>query len=104
MSNVYSSPGGELFCSRNKHIYLTRTRPSDPLFYLHHANLDRIWWQWQHADLETRLYAISGRSSVDPPFMNVTLDFNLKMNGLAPLVQLREVMDIRNELLCYEYV
>jgi hypothetical protein len=21
--------------------------PSDPLFYLHHAMVDRIWWQWQ---------------------------------------------------------
>lgn len=22
------------------------TSAADPLFYLHHANLDRIWWQW----------------------------------------------------------
>ncbi|KAJ7250586.1 hypothetical protein C8J57DRAFT_1078631, partial [Mycena rebaudengoi] len=24
--------------------------PGDPLFYLHHANLNRIWWMWQQLD------------------------------------------------------
>ncbi|KAJ7597583.1 monooxygenase [Mycena floridula] len=85
MSNVYSSPG-------------------DPIFYLHHANLDRIWWQWQSANLTHRLYAMSGRSSVDPPFKNVTLDFQLKMVGLAPLIAIREVMNIESHPLCYTYV
>ena len=22
------------------------TSPADPVFWLHHANLDRLWWQW----------------------------------------------------------
>jgi len=85
MSNRYSSPG-------------------DPIFYLHHANLDRIWWEWQEQHLARRLIEISGRSSVDPPFVNVTLAFKLKMGILAPLVSIGDVMDIRKELLCYEYI
>lgn len=25
------------------------TAAADPLFYMHHANLDRIWWQWHNS-------------------------------------------------------
>ena len=25
------------------------TAPADPIFWMHHANIDRLWWQWQQA-------------------------------------------------------
>lgn len=25
----------------------TREAPNDPVFWLHHCNIDRLWWQWQ---------------------------------------------------------
>jgi tyrosinase len=25
------------------------TAAADPLFWMHHANIDRIWWQWQQS-------------------------------------------------------
>ncbi|KAJ7815274.1 hypothetical protein B0H14DRAFT_2848064 [Mycena olivaceomarginata] len=78
--------------------------PGDPVFYLHHANLDRIWWLWQQQDRKNRLFAISGRSNVDPPFVNVTLRFGLKMSNLAPLVPIRAVMDTESWPLCYKYI
>lgn len=34
--------------------------PGDPLFYLHHAYLDKLWWQWQAMDLPLRLQDITG--------------------------------------------
>ncbi|KAK3997446.1 tyrosinase [Cladorrhinum sp. PSN332] len=34
--------------------------PADPIFHLHHANLDRLWWSWQKLDLTNRLVDISG--------------------------------------------
>ncbi|KAF8954699.1 hypothetical protein BDZ97DRAFT_1927844 [Flammula alnicola] len=85
MSNFYSSPG-------------------DPLFYLHHANLDRIWWNWQQM-LPMRLFEISGRSTIVPPFVNVTLDHPLQMDSaLGPTVPIREVVDIHSGPNCYTYV
>jgi len=27
----------------------TSASPSDPVFFLHHANIDRLWYQWQQA-------------------------------------------------------
>ncbi|KAJ7931271.1 tyrosinase [Mycena leptocephala] len=82
----------------------TYSSPGDPVFYLHHANLDRIWWSWQQLDLPKRLFDVSGRSSVDPPFVNITLGFELKMLNLAPLVPIRDVMDPRSEPSCYTYI
>jgi hypothetical protein len=26
---------------------LPGTSPNDPVFFLHHCNVDRLWWQWQ---------------------------------------------------------
>lgn len=40
--------------------------PGDPLFYLHHAFIDKIWWDWQSADLDARLYSIGGPNVKDP--------------------------------------
>lgn len=32
--------------------------PTDPLFFLHHANLDRLWWDWQLVNLSSRLTGV----------------------------------------------
>ncbi|KAF8802803.1 Di-copper centre-containing protein [Phlegmacium glaucopus] len=76
---------------------------ADPIFYLHHANLDRIWWNWQQVDPDRRLYDVSGRSSTTPPYQNITLDFGLDMGSFAPTKPIREVMDIYSEPMCYTY-
>ena len=36
--------------------------PGDPIFYLHHAWLDKIWWDWQRRDLPVRLTAMGGEN------------------------------------------
>ncbi|KAG2011696.1 tyrosinase central domain-containing protein [Coprinopsis cinerea AmutBmut pab1-1] len=78
--------------------------PTDPLFFLHHANVDRIWWEWQRANPVKRLYEISGRAITNPPFTNITLDFPLQFDTLVPRpVPVRDVMDIHSEPLCYTY-
>jgi tyrosinase len=65
---------------------------NDPLFYMHHANLDRIWGIWQDKT-PANLYAIGG------PIYPVgtgetTLETVVDMGEfLAPSVPVRKVMD-----------
>ncbi|RXW13831.1 hypothetical protein EST38_g12026 [Candolleomyces aberdarensis] len=58
----------------------------DPLFYLHHANLDRIWWVWQQADRKNRLTDIWGPTTQNGP-TQVTLDFDMDFPALGPNVK-----------------
>lgn len=87
------------------------TSPADPIFHLHHANLDRLWWSWQKLNPSVRLTDISG-----PLFLmdyenvkggNVTLATALSVGVSAPDVTVGDVMDIAgcgtDGVLCYEY-
>jgi tyrosinase len=38
----------------------TYCSPADPIFYLHHSNIDRTWWSWQTRNLAVREAEISG--------------------------------------------
>lgn len=53
--------------------------------------------------LPDRLSEISGPSTYEPPFTEVTLDFELKMNALGALLPISDVMDIRTSPMCYRY-
>ncbi|KAL1638483.1 hypothetical protein SLS56_000292 [Neofusicoccum ribis] len=81
--------------------------PSDPIFYMHHANLDRVWWSWQALDLEKRLTDISG-----PIYLmdysneqggNVTLDFPLTLGVNAENITVADTVNIKGGVLCYDY-
>jgi len=103
MNNYNSSPGGELCRFRCYFLHSLTLYDLDPLFFLHHANLDRVWWMWQNK-LPYRLYEISGRSTLIAPFHNVTLDSPLQMGTLGPTVPIRDIMDLWKEPNCYTYV
>ncbi|RPA88302.1 Di-copper centre-containing protein [Ascobolus immersus RN42] len=105
------------------------TSNTEPIFYLHHANLDRIWWEWQQTNYADRLWDISG--SIIPrrpdvfeggdysnlPSGNVTLDFPLSMGklntGKDGNVKIKQIMDVFGGkkdkkdkdagVLCYNY-
>lgn len=42
------------------------TSPGDPVFYLHHSWVDKLWWDWQEADPGNRTYAIGGPNAQTP--------------------------------------
>lgn len=41
--------------------------PGDPLFYLHHTWLDKVFWDWQALDRATRTTTISG-TNIGPDY------------------------------------
>ncbi|KAF2492345.1 Di-copper centre-containing protein [Lophium mytilinum] len=81
--------------------------PADPIFWMHHANLDRVWWSWQVRDLSKRLRDISGPINLmdynNTLGGNVTLDFQMSVGVNAKNVSVRDTMDIMGGVLCYSY-
>jgi tyrosinase len=87
------------------------TSTNDPLFFLHHAGLDRLWAMWQELDLDNRLHNVSGTVPSLLPFSfpgsNFTLDTPIWMGFSAPDRPVKDVMDTMNRngkgFLCYKY-
>jgi tyrosinase len=45
------------------------TAPADPIFWMHHANIDRLWWQWQNKPGNAgKNPPLSGASAVMDPW------------------------------------
>lgn len=74
---------------------------ADPVFFLHHAQLDRLWWKWQQEKPE-RLREYNGESA-HRSGINASLQDQLEMGGLAPAVAVEQVIETKAGLLCYEY-
>ncbi|KAL4911770.1 hypothetical protein BDW62DRAFT_217025 [Aspergillus aurantiobrunneus] len=78
--------------------------PGDPLFYLHHSNLDRILWEWQQQDPTTRLHQVGGPiEPMDYSGKNVTLDFIVNIGALAGNATLEQLLNINGDVLCYTF-
>ncbi|KAL2681189.1 hypothetical protein Neosp_008796 [[Neocosmospora] mangrovei] len=86
--------------------------PNDPIFWVHHAQLDYLWSLWQKAD-KARLADVGGSRTLDgfgPSGDQVeptTLDTPLWMGFMNDDVLVKAVMDTINRdgegILCYEY-
>jgi tyrosinase len=42
------------------------TAPCDPVFWMHHAEIDRIWWQWQQANPGQNPPLAGAAATMDP--------------------------------------
>lgn len=92
------------------------------MFYLHYTYVDKVFWEWQSADLPARLYEIGGTNvgNVDEndtwaeilsfvdyngDYGNVTtLSHTLFVFEIQPNVAIGDVMDISDETICAEYI
>lgn len=80
----------------------TFTAPYDPLFFLHHTQLDRLWWLWQQRQPDLGLEAYGGHKERHSIEM-ASLDDEINMGPLASNVKVREMMNIHSEKLQYDY-
>ncbi|KAH7137019.1 hypothetical protein B0J13DRAFT_587135 [Dactylonectria estremocensis] len=89
--------------------------PGDPIFFMHHTNVDRLWDTWQRLDWPTRRSDISGPDTQyaypfnffgDRDYQNITLDYVMDFSNLIPsrqYVTVKEVMDTQGGRFCYTY-
>lgn len=80
--------------------FTTFTAPNDPIFYLHHSQLDRVWWLWQMRDKENRVKDYGGEGDG----RNVTMSDTLPLAGLDKDVTVADIMDTEAGELCYRYM
>jgi tyrosinase len=78
---------------------------SDPYFFLHHAQIDRVWWIWQNLDLVNRLYAIDGTLTLlnTPPSRNGTLDDTIWLGVNGEPITIRSAVSTLAGKFCYVY-
>jgi tyrosinase len=76
----------------------------EPLFFLHHAQVDRLWWLWQQQD-PARLSVYNGEAwhLGETGSREVSLDDKLLMGGIEDDVTVRDVIDTQGGRLCYTY-
>ncbi|GCB27455.1 tyrosinase [Aspergillus awamori] len=87
-----------------------KSSPGDPIFFMHHMYIDRVWWKWQQQDPINRLYDISGptlnhTANVEPAggWQNATLHYELSSFNIMPNITIAEVMNTQGGYLCYGY-
>ncbi|KAL8831722.1 MAG: hypothetical protein Q9191_000693 [Dirinaria sp. TL-2023a] len=78
------------------------TAPSDPVFFLHHTQLDRLWWTWQRSDPQARMMQYRGLAAKNST-ENAALDDIVPMGGLAPDIKVSDIIRTDTERLCYIY-
>jgi len=78
------------------------TAPSDPVFFLHHTQLDRIWWKWQQIEPSTRFGMYKGKAAHGSKY-EATLSDIIPMGGLAPDIKVSDILNTVSGMLCYRY-
>ncbi|RYP91186.1 hypothetical protein DL770_002663 [Monosporascus sp. CRB-9-2] len=79
--------------------------PGDPVFFMHHAFVDRMWKVWQN-QAQWRWTTISGCAAPGQngqPCPPLTLDTVLTTHGIRPDVRVRDILDTEAAFLCYKY-
>lgn len=74
----------------------------DSIFFLHHAQLDHLWWRWQEENRQERLHTYFGKHMFNST-ASATVDDLLLYGGLVPHISVSEVMVTEVHVMCYRY-
>ncbi|KAK7046422.1 hypothetical protein R3P38DRAFT_3307777 [Favolaschia claudopus] len=87
---------------------------NEPLFWMHHAMVDKMWYDWQNAHTANKkaffggsLQAIQNATYYQeypngaPPFFS--LNSTMPSDGLFPQARIQDVMSTTEGMLCYVY-
>ena len=86
-------PGGDPMCS-----------PGDPIFYFHHAMLDRLWWIWQMQDPETRVNAVVNLGGGGGGAGNRKVDLKWLIPDVIPVLEAHDGLGGQKGAFCHVYV
>ncbi|KAF8470986.1 Di-copper centre-containing protein [Russula ochroleuca] len=118
-TGVHAAVGADLLgsCPKNAPSNCTsgpKWAPNDPIFFMHHAMVDKVWYDWQSRDPVNMENFFGGSAqhieSVDaynqypnggPPYLS--LDTMIPADGLFPEVTIGDVMNTTGGFLCYVY-
>lgn len=96
---ISGDPAGDFYIS-----------PGDPVFWLHHGQVDRTWWIWQNQDPLERTKVVAGPTRPapegEPPSTLGTLDDVLDMGVLGPswtISQASSSVGLTGGPFCYVY-
>jgi tyrosinase len=98
--SLLTAPSGELMLiARN--ALLMELSHLDPVFFLHHAQLDRLWWKWQvlHPKKSAQYEGVVSHRSKEQASPNDLL----KMGDLAPDIAVAQIIDTQSDFLRYHY-
>ncbi|KAK2058040.1 Di-copper centre-containing protein [Colletotrichum caudatum] len=85
--------------------FLSMAAANDPVFYLHHAQVDRLWWQWQDKDAPSRLaeYGNGTRTGTNQSSQVMHVETQLDYGFFADRISVSRVLNTENGFLCYRY-
>ncbi|OLN86639.1 Tyrosinase 4 [Colletotrichum chlorophyti] len=83
--------------------FLSLAAANDPVFYLHHAQIDHLWWRWQQQDRAKRLYEYGGKQTSTSTKVEASVVDTLHYGGFIEDIPISKVMDTENGFLCYRY-
>lgn len=79
--------------------------PTDPIFFLHHAMVDRIYWIWQ-ALHPVQASKIAGTITIlnRPPSRDALKADLINLGVLAPTLSIGDLLDTLSDPFCYIYL